>query len=76
MPGDPDWPSAPVFKSHAVESQYWLSSAQNDDIVKRRIIDGDVEYSVHIWDSISEGEQCFCQWPRPNAIKPFSTTTM
>ncbi|KAK7680567.1 hypothetical protein QCA50_016349 [Cerrena zonata] len=52
VPEDSDWPSAPVFKSHAVESQYWLSSAQNDDIVKRRIIEGDVEYSGHIWESI------------------------
>ncbi|CAL1695118.1 unnamed protein product [Somion occarium] len=61
IPSDSDWPTSPVFKSHACDSQYWLSSAQNDDVVKRRIIDGDVEYSQHIWKPIPHAQK-LCDW--------------
>ncbi|TCD61301.1 Meiosis-specific serine/threonine-protein kinase mek1 [Steccherinum ochraceum] len=50
-----------VIESHDKESQYWLSSQRNDEVVKRRIIDGDVDFHPEIWESIPDAE-ALCQW--------------
>ncbi|KAI0080367.1 kinase-like protein [Panus rudis PR-1116 ss-1] len=61
VPGDPDWPTSPDLKTHDRDSQFWLCSAQNDNVVKRRIINGDVDYLPSVWDSMPQA-QSLCQW--------------
>ena len=55
VPGDSNWPSSLLVQSHDKESQYWLSSERNDEVVKRRIVDGDVDFPDDIWENVSDG---------------------
>lgn len=63
VPGDPDWPSSVLIQSHDCASQFWLSSAQNDNVVKRRIIDGEVDFFPGVWGKVPNGVCQPCLMP-------------
>ncbi|KAL4241822.1 protein kinase superfamily protein [Abortiporus biennis] len=55
-PGDPDLPSSVVIKSHPTASQFWLSSAQNDNVVKKRIVDGVLDFPRDVWKQLPDAK--------------------
>ena len=64
-PEGTDWPSSLELQSHDRGSQYWLSSQRNDEVVKRRIIEGDVDFPDEIWGKMPHGELRSTPLPLP-----------